>query len=133
MNILVVVLTQVSAIFFIREVLCEDIMLITHKRIFRHKLKKKIPFIRRLLLLNYIEVFKKKWMWHYVCFVFQILISILTMIFAIVLDILSIWHDVEPMEIIFYGTILCGILNSLMVGIFSTRWNREGHSVRRKK
>ena len=45
MNILVVVLTQVSAIFFIREVLCEDIMLITHKRVFRQDVYKRQVYI----------------------------------------------------------------------------------------
>ena len=83
MKSIVILLWQVGLILMIRSELCEDIVIITHKRVFRHKSKREIPFFRRLLLLNYINIFKKKWMWHYICFILEIPFSILTVIFSI--------------------------------------------------
>lgn len=70
----------VVAVLYIRWILKDELTYITHKRMFRHKLKKKIPFFRRFFLLNYIDQFKKKWMWHYCVFISETIAGIIALI-----------------------------------------------------
>ena len=55
-------------LLFMRMDLKVELVFITHKRVFRHKPKRSIPFFRRFFLLNYVEDFKKQWYWHYIVF-----------------------------------------------------------------
>lgn len=131
MKSIVILLWQVGLILMIRSELCEDIVIITHKRVFRHKSKREIPFFRRLLLLNYINIFKKKWMWHYICFILEIPFSILTVIFSILSEI---WAENKYVEILFSAILLISMLLAA-VPCLSVAFNRgtNAKSTRRKK
>lgn len=84
--LLVGIVLYAGMLTFTRASLKDELTYITHKRVFRHKSKKKIPFFRRFFLLNYIDQFKKKWMWHYVVFIAEAIAGLI----AIVLHILRI-------------------------------------------
>ena len=84
--LLVGIVLYAGMLTFTRASLKDELTYITHKRVFRHKSKKKIPFFRRFFLLNYIDQFKKKWMWHYVVFIAEAIAGLL----AIALHILRV-------------------------------------------
>ena len=131
MKSIVVLLWQVGLIFMIRAELCEDIVIITHKRVFRHKPKRKIPVLRRFLLLNYIHIFKRKWMWHYICFVLEIPFSILTVIASVLSEI---WAENKGIEIMLSGMLM---ISMLLVGVpclsVALKRGTNAKSTRRKK
>ena len=59
-------------LLFMRMNLKDELRFITHKRVFRHRAKRNIPFFRRFFLLNYVEQFKKQWYWHYIVFLLTV-------------------------------------------------------------
>ena len=119
------IILYVFAIFYIRWILKGELTYITHKRMFRHKLKKKLPFFRRFFLVNYIDQFKKKWMWHYVVFIAE---TILGMI-AIILHVLRFAFEDSMLIIGLHRTFLIlSVVIYMLTGLFP-----DTRRMRRKK
>lgn len=77
------IILYVGMLTYTRFSLKNELAHITHRRLFRHKSKQKIPFFRKFFLLNYIDQFKKKWMWHYVVFIAEAIVGIVAIVFHI--------------------------------------------------
>lgn len=128
-EIIIAIIMYLTGLLSFRELLRSDLVLLTHKRLFRHKCKRKIPFVQKFLFLDYVKYFKEKWMFHYVFFIVYTIVGFLPIIAGIVQ---AIWNESECLEIIFAITLYTSIIIYGVPMIFSTRYNRRGHSVRRK-
>ena len=65
----------------------------------------------------------------YVFFIIYIMVGFLPIIAGVVQ---AIWNENECLEIVFAITLCISIIICGIPMIFSTRYNRQGHSVRRK-
>lgn len=128
-EVIIAIILYLIGLLSFRELLRSDLVLLTHKRLFRHKCKRKIPFMQKFLFLNYVKYFKGKWMFHYVFFIIYIMVGFLPIIAGVVQ---AIWNENECLEIVFAITLCISIIICGIPMIFSTRYNRQGHSVRRK-
>lgn len=106
-----------------RASLKDELTYITHKRVFRHKPKRKIPFFRRFFLLNYVNQFKKKWMWHYVVFIAEAIAGLL----AIALHILRVIFEDSALVAGLHRALLllCAVLFMLPMFFPDTRRMRR--------
>ena len=112
-------------LLFMRMDLKVELVFITHKRVFRHKPKRRIPFFRQFFLLNYIDQFKKRWIWHYVVFVFTATFSSLSFLLHL---FCIFFHGNAVLEQVHYAVFLiCCLLSCLQLFWPDTRkWRRKG-------
>ena len=112
-------------LLFLRMNLKDELRLITHKRVFRHKPKRRIPFFRQFFLLNYIDQFKKRWIWHYVVFVLTATFSALSFLLHL---FCIFFHGNAVLEQVHYAVFLiCCLLSCLQLFWPDTRkWRRKG-------
>ena len=81
-------------------------------------------------MLNYVKYFKEKWMFHYVLFSAYIIVGFFTILLSIAQ---TIWSENECLKTIFVGIFIVSLVIGGIPTIFGTRYNRKGHSIRRKK
>ena len=129
-GIIVTIVVYFLMLIPLRGDLLLDLRLISHKRLFRHAPIYKTSAIRRFLLLDYIKYFKEKWMFHYVLFIAYIIIGFFTILLGIAQ---TIWSENECLKTIFVNIFIVSIVLGGVPTIFGTRYNRKGHSIRRKK
>lgn len=129
-GIIVTIVIYFLMLISLRGDLLLDLRLISHKRLFRHSPKHKISFVRRFLLLNYVEYFKEKRMFHYVLFIAYIVVGFFTILLSIAQ---TIWSENECLKTIFVSIFIVSLVIGGIPTIFGTRYNRKGHSIRRKK
>ncbi len=112
-------------LLFMRMDLKVELVFITHKRVFRHKPKRRIPFFRQFFLLNYIDQFKKRWIWHYVVFVLTATFSALSFLLHL---FCIFFHGNAVLEQVHYAVFLiCCLLSCLQLFWPDTRkWRRKG-------
>ena len=112
-------------LLFMRMDLKVELVFITHKRVFRHKPKRRIPFFRQFFLLNYIDQFKKRWFWHYVVFVLTAIFSALSFLLHL---FCIFFHGNAVLEQVHYAVFLiCCLLSCLQLFWPDTRkWRRKG-------
>ena len=111
-------------LLFMRMDLKVELVFITHKRVFRHKPKRRIPFFRQFFLLNYIDQFKKRWIWHYVVFVLTATFSALSFLLHL---FCIFFHGNAVLEQVHYAVFLiCCLLSCLQLFWPDTRkWRRK--------
>ena len=129
-GIIVTIVIYFLMLISLRGDLLLDLRLISHKRLFRHSPKNKISFVGRFLLLHYVKYFKEKWMFHYVLFSAYIIVGFFTILLSIAQ---TIWSENECLKTIFVGIFIVSLVIGGIPTIFGTRYNRKGHSIRRKK
>ena len=112
-------------LLFMRMDLKVELVFITHKRVFRHKPKRRIPFFRQFFLLNYIDQFKKRWIWHYVVFVLTATFNALSFLLHL---FCIFFHGNAVLEQVHYAVFLiCCLLSCLQLFWPDTRkWRRKG-------
>lgn len=112
-------------LLFMRMDLKVELVFITHKRVFRHKPKRRIPFFRQFFLLNYIDQFKKRWIWHYVVFVLTATFSALS--FLLHLFCIFFHGNAVPEQVHYAVFLICCLLSCLQLFWPDTRkWRRKG-------
>ena len=112
-------------LLFMRMDLKVELVFITHKRVFRHKPKRRIPFFRQFFLLIYILLFNKRWIWHYDVFVLTATFSALSFLLHL---FCIFFHGNAVLEQVHYAVFLiCCLLSCLQLFWPDTRkWRRKG-------
>ena len=97
----------------------DELRFITHKRVFRHKPKRRIPFFRQFFLLNYIDQFKKRWIWHYVVFVLTATFSALSFLLHL---FCIFFHGNAVLEQVHYAVFLICCLLSCLQDVYKRQY-----------